>query len=162
MKRLATVTLATLCLGTLGGVAQATHSPNSRGAHEFAVGGGRQGTTVFAFAAQGEGTFPGTFEATGFFHYRFQNGALDIRGDVQCLNVVGRAAIFEARIRPGSAGVPAGASFVSASVADSDSVGTADQLRLETFGQGAIGCNRLPTPFGPVIQGNIVVHDNTP
>jgi hypothetical protein len=135
--------------------AVATHSPNDGPKHDFAVGGGISAlpfATRFGFAAQdtpngdthGHATFNTDFPTT-----------LNRQGDVICLNVNGKQAVFE--IRDSDTGTLFGF-FVEDNGEPMVGGIPVDELTGDTPGDD---CAFDVSAGAVLMHGNITVHDGT-
>jgi hypothetical protein len=139
--------LAMVSLGVMPGLAAAQPG-------DFAAGGGSDGVGHFNFSAhQGAATF----NASG--HMSYSSPTLEVRADVICLNVQDNLAFILGVIDQGSSsGIPGGAERVAFEVKDAPE---ADIFGI-FFASPTLGCGLPPLSGATVVQGNVVVHDNTP
>ena len=178
MRRLiVSLTVALLTLGTVAGVASATHS-NGQGPDKDFTNGSTKGPVVTPFGtfpsqahinAQNQGPLAG--ETTGSFFLRIfaPTGDVDVTGDVQCLTAVGNSSVNIGIITTmtGSFGpFPEGSLVNYRILARNDDNGEGSQDPPDASGGNLLppGPTPVTCPFFPISttpqpQGNVTVHD---
>jgi hypothetical protein len=164
--------MVVIALLVTAGSAAATHSNGKGPRHDLVAGTGAIDTPVTPFGPifvklhVNAKSGPGGEDPRGKLVFRGNPppfGAVDIHGDITCVNVSGNQATVGFVVTKSRAGFPVGI-FGEFSIVDSGEPGTADTFEgRPTGGTGQLPstCELFQPRPQPITQGNFIVHDAT-
>jgi hypothetical protein len=164
------VVIALVVLGTVPGVAGATHSNGQGPGHDFVVGTVKfsgmspEGNQVTAERHVNAKSGPSGQEAEGYFWIRQESprGNLDFSGRVTCLSINGNRAVVGGEVERGKL-LPPGRGVLIEYVDRGEGAGEGPDLSRPTGRpEPPTSCPAALDIAQPITSGNITVHDATP